>query len=89
MDLSLQLIPTTTLVQLASDAGLLKDPAVYEEVKVTSDVIANAVPTSLDVCGARGIITVCTDGNTLHLYSPYEDDDEEEEEEEENEDEDL
>ena len=89
IDLSLRLPPTTTLVQLANDAGVLKDPALYELVKVTSDVMTNTIPTSLDVCASRGIITVCTDGHTLHLYSPDEEDEEESEEEEEEDDEDL
>ena len=85
IDLSLGLPPTTTLVQLASAAGLVRNPSLYEKILVTSDVIANTQPSSLDVCASRGIITVCTDGRTLHLYAPDVDEDSEEEEEEEEE----
>ena len=88
IDLTLRLPSVVTLVQLASDTGLVKDPSLYEKVLVTSDIIANTKPSSLDVCASRGIITVCTGGHTLHLYAPDLDDDSEEEEEEEEEEED-
>jgi hypothetical protein len=87
IELSHQLPPTTTLVQLAEREGLIKDPSLYEQVLVTSECIPNSKPSSMDVCASRGYVTVCTDDHTLHLYAPDIDDDDEEEDEEEEEEE--
>ena len=76
ISLSARLPPTTTLVQLAEEAGVLRDPTLYEKMKQSSERINNACPTSMDVCAGRGKITICTDKRTLSLFTPEEDEDE-------------